>query len=58
MSGATCGRILKSDSNYSEFSRINRGENHERDEHHIVGTIGTGDADLFVRSSNGSVKVQ
>jgi hypothetical protein len=28
------------------------------DEHHIVGTIGSGDADLFVRSSNGSVTVQ
>ena len=28
------------------------------DEHHQVGTIGAGDAELFVRTSNGSVMIQ
>ena len=28
------------------------------DEHHLVGTIGAGDAELFVRTSNGSVTIQ
>ena len=28
------------------------------DEDHLVGTIGAGDADLFVRTSNGSVTIQ
>jgi DUF4097 and DUF4098 domain-containing protein YvlB len=28
------------------------------DEHHVVGTIGTGYAELFVKTSNGSVKIQ
>ena len=28
------------------------------DEDHIVGTIGAGEADLFVKTSNGSVMVQ
>jgi hypothetical protein len=28
------------------------------DERHLVGTIGTGDAELFIRTSNGSVKIQ
>ena len=28
------------------------------DEHHLVGTFGAGDAELFVRTSNGSVMIQ
>lgn len=28
------------------------------DEHHVVGTIGDGDADLFVRTSNGSISIE
>ena len=28
------------------------------DEHHLVGTIGAGNSELFVRTSNGSVNIQ
>ena len=28
------------------------------DERHVVGTIGAGEAELFVRTSNGSVMIQ
>lgn len=58
LQGTPSVELDASTSNGSIITRLPILTTFSGDEHHIVGTIGTGDADLFVRTANGSVTVR
>ena len=56
--GTPSVKLDASSSNASVTTRLPILTTSAGDKHHVVGTIGSGDAELFVRTSNGSVMVQ